>query len=125
MIFLDLIGCICSLTLIFVFNKSSLILWIGSILYGLSIASIYPSVIAFTEKYVSITGKRMSILAAGGSAGDALIPLLIGYSMNSKYIGSIGFILISLTVIILASLLFGFILLYVRHQSEKDKHTDK
>jgi FHS family Na+ dependent glucose MFS transporter 1 len=125
MIFLDLIGCIGSLTLIFIFNKSSLILWIGSILYGLSIASIYPSVIAFTEKYVSITGKRMSILAAGGSAGDALIPLLIGYSMNSKYIGSIGFILISLTVIILASLLFGFILLYVRHQSEKDKHSDK
>ncbi|CAF0944142.1 unnamed protein product [Adineta ricciae] len=120
MIFIDLIGCICSLTLLYVLNKSPLLLWIGSILYGLSVASIYPSTIAFTERYVSITGKRMSFIAVGGSAGDAIIPLLIGYSINPKILGPIGFILISLAVAILASLLFAFILIYVKHRPEKE-----
>ncbi|UJR33203.1 hypothetical protein I4U23_020658 [Adineta vaga] len=119
MIFFDLIGCIGSLTLIYILNKSSLMLWIGSIFYGLSVASIYPSAIAFTERYVSITGKRMSIIAVGGSTGDAIIPLLIGYCISPKLIGPIGFILISLVVVILASLLFAFILLYVKHRPEK------
>ncbi|CAF1090470.1 unnamed protein product [Adineta ricciae] len=120
MIFTDLIGCICSLTLLYVLNKSTLLLWIGSILYGLSVASVYPSTIAFTERYVSITGKRMSFIAVGGSAGDAIIPLLIGYSINPKILGPIGFILISLAVAILASLLFAFILLYVKRRPEKE-----
>jgi FHS family Na+ dependent glucose MFS transporter 1 len=125
MIFSDLIGCISSLTLIFIFNKSSLILWIGSILYGISVASIYPSAIAYTEKHVSITGKRMSILAIGGASGDAIIPLLIGYSLNSEWPGRIGFVLITLSVAILASLLFGFIVFFVRYQSKKAQQNEE
>jgi FHS family Na+ dependent glucose MFS transporter 1 len=124
MIIGDLIGCIGSLTLILVFNKSVLILWIGSVLYGLSVASIYASAIAYTEKHISITGKRMSILVVGGAAGDAIVPLLIGYSIDSKWLGTIGFIIISLVVVILASLLFGFIIFFVKCQSKKDKHSD-
>jgi fucose permease len=125
MIFSDLIGCIASLALLLVLNKSALILWIGSLLFGLSVASIYPSAIAYTEKYVTITGKRMSILAVGGASGDAVIPLLIGYSMNSKLIGTVGFILVSFVVVSLASLLFVFIVLYVRHQSKKEEQDVK
>jgi MFS family permease len=124
MIIADLIGCIGSLTLILVFNKSVLILWIGSVLYGLSVASIYASAIAYTEKHISITGKRMSVLVVGGAAGDAIVPLLIGYSIDSKWLGTIGFIIISLVVVILASLLFGFIIFFVKCQSKKDKHSD-
>ena len=119
LIFSDLVGSISSLILIFLFNKSPLILWIGSILYGISVASIYPSAIAYTENHVSITGKRMSILAIGGASGDAVIPLLIGYSLNSTWPGRIGFVLITLVVAISASLLFGFIVLIVKYQSKK------
>jgi FHS family Na+ dependent glucose MFS transporter 1 len=125
MIFSDLIGCIGSLTLLLVLNKSSLILWIGSMLFGISVASIYPSAIAYTEKHLSITGKRMSILAIGGAAGDAVIPLLMGYSINFKWPGRTGFVLITLSVVILASLLFGFIAFCVRFQSKKARHNDK
>jgi FHS family Na+ dependent glucose MFS transporter 1 len=125
MIFFDLIGCIGSLTLLCLLNKSSLILWIGSILFGLSVASIYPSAIGYTEKYLSITGKRMSILAVGGAAGDAVIPLLIGYSIDPKWFGPIGFISISLVVVIMASLIFGFIVLFIKFQSRKGKNSDK
>jgi fucose permease len=109
MIFIDLIGCISSLVLLWVFNKSSIILWIGSILFGLFIASIYPSTISYTEEHITLTGKRMPILAAGGSAGGAVIPLLIGFTMNSTLIGTIGFVFVTLAVMILASILFGII----------------
>ncbi|CAF4937474.1 unnamed protein product [Rotaria socialis] len=71
MLMTDLIGCIGSMSLLLILNKSSLILWIGSVLFGLSVGSIYPSAIAFTEKQISLTGRRISILAVGGSAGDA------------------------------------------------------
>jgi len=89
MIFSDLID---SLTLLRLLNRSSLILWIGSIFLGLSVASIYPSTIAYTENSVSITRKRMSILAVEGVAGDAVILLLIGYSINSKWFRPLSFI---------------------------------
>lgn len=125
MISVDLIGCVLSLTLLFIFNHQSTILWIGSILYGLSVASIYPSAIAYTETHMTITGKRMSILAVGGSAGDALIPLLIGYSMNLKSMGPIGFTLISLIVAILASLLFAFIVLFIRFQPPNEENENE
>ncbi|CAF0956208.1 unnamed protein product [Adineta steineri] len=125
MITFDLIGCMISLTLIFIFNKISWVLWAGSIFYGLSVGTLYASAIAFTEKYIPVTGKRMSILAIGGSAGDAIIPLLIGYSINSKFIGPIGFISILCIGTILASLFFGFIFLYVRHMSKEDMCDDK
>jgi fucose permease len=91
------------------FNKSSTILWISSIFFGLSIVAIYPSTISYTEKYITLTGKRMSVLAVGGYTGGAVIPLLIGFSMNSTLIGIIGFILVALAVVILASILFGII----------------
>ena len=124
MIFSDLIGCIVSLALLLIFNKSKLVLWIGSVLFGISVASIYPSAIAYTEKHISITGKRMSVLAVGGAAGDAVIPLLIGSSFNSKWLGNLGFMIICLSVVILASLLFVFIVLYVRHEPRKESDNE-
>ncbi|CAF5199467.1 unnamed protein product [Rotaria magnacalcarata] len=113
------------MSLLLILNKSSLAIWIGSVLFGLSVGSIYPSAIAFTEKQISLTGKRMSILSVGGSAGDAVIPLLIGYMINPKLLGPIGFIIILLIVIISASLIYGSTLLYVNFQLKKMKNTKK
>ncbi len=121
MIFSDLIGCIASLTLVFIFNKSAIILWVGSVLYGLSVATIYASVISYTEQYMTITGKRMSCLAVGGSAGDAAIPLIIGHTLNAKFLGPISFVVVSLSVVVLASLFFVVIVLYLKCQSKPDK----
>ncbi|CAF2851623.1 unnamed protein product [Rotaria sp. Silwood2] len=124
MLISNLTGGIGSIALLLIFNKSSLVLWIGSILFGLSVGPLYASAIAFTEKKISLTGRRMSVLAIGGSAGDAVVPLLIGYMINPKLLGPIGFIFISLIVAILASLIFGCALIYVKCQSKKSKNTN-
>lgn len=125
MITSDMIGSIISLVMIFLWNKSPMILWIGSILLGLASASIYASAIAYTETHISITGKRMSILVVGGSAGDAVIPLMIGYSINSTYTGPLGFVIISCGAIVFSAALFGSIVLCVRHQSKAQAPSDK
>ena len=125
MITSDLIGSIISLVMIFIWNRSAMILWIGSIFLGFTSASIYASAIAYTEMHISITGKRMSILAVGGSAGDAVIPLMIGYSINSPYTGPLGFVIISGGAIVFSAALFGFIVLCVRHQSKAQAPSDK
>ena len=126
MIFADLIGCISSLAAIFIFNKSSLILWIGSIFFGISVASVYASTIAYTEKHMPITGKTdVNFNSWEAQQVKRVIPLLIGYSINSKRIGPIGLIFISLVVVILASLLFGCMVLYVRYRSKSSKQVDE
>ncbi|CAF3411349.1 unnamed protein product [Rotaria sp. Silwood1] len=123
MLISNLIGCIGSIALLLILNKSSLVLWIGSILFGLSIGPVYASIITFTEKKISLTGRRMSLLSVGGSIGDATIPLLIGYIVDPKLLGPIGFIFILFIVVILASLLFGCTVIYIKYQSKQNKNT--
>jgi len=60
-----------------------------------------------------------------GAAGDAVILLLIFYSIDSKWFRPLGFISISLVIVIIASLLFSFIVIYVNHQSKKEKHSNQ
>ena len=125
MISSDILGSIIALTVIFVWNRSRTILWIGTILYGLAAASIYASAIAYADEHISITGKRMSILAVGGSLGDAVIPLMVGYSINSTYTGPIGFVIIAILSVILSAVLFGCVVLCVRHRSNTQATNDK
>ena len=121
MISFDLIGSMGSLALLLVLNRSVDVLWVCSILFGLSAASIYASTIAYAESHITITGTRMSILAVGGSAGDAIIPLMIGYSINSPSIGSIGFVYISFAVVVSSAILYAFIVLFARRPQSKAK----
>jgi FHS family Na+ dependent glucose MFS transporter 1 len=108
MIFGDLMGCLASFILLLVFNKLPLVLWVGSILFGLFIASIYSSTTAYAQKHITVTGKRMSVLTVAASIGDATIPLLMGISINSTFLGYPSYILIALSIIVLASVLFSF-----------------
>ena len=111
-----------SIILLFILNKSSLILWFGSTIFGFAMGSIYPSVIGYTEKQISLTGRRMSILAIGGSTGDGLIPLLIGYMIDSKFLGPIGFIIISLIIVILSSTIFTCTTLFVKYRLREEQN---
>jgi MFS family permease len=79
---------------------------VGSIFFGLFIASIYSSTIAYAEKHITVTGKRLSVLTVAGSIGDATIPLLMGISINSTFFGYPSYIIIAFSIIVLASVLF-------------------
>jgi MFS transporter, FHS family, Na+ dependent glucose transporter 1 len=53
-------------------------LWSGSLLLGLSIAAIFPAVLSFAERHMTIKGQIMGIFFTGMSLGAASIPWLIG-----------------------------------------------
>jgi fucose permease len=77
-IFLDLIGCAVSAVIIMLWKESSLALWVGTFGLGLSMASIFPSIMMLAGERMQITGAITGWFLVGSGAGSMLIPWLLG-----------------------------------------------
>lgn len=77
-LYLDFAGCFISLGLILLFRDSAVILWIGSILLGLSQASIFPTYLTLSEERMHVTGTMAGWFLVGGSIGGMILPWTIG-----------------------------------------------
>ena len=77
-LYLDFAGCILSLVLILFFRDSEVILWIGSILLGVSFASIFPTFLTLSEERMHVTGTMAGWFLVGGSIGGMILPWGIG-----------------------------------------------
>jgi MFS transporter, FHS family, Na+ dependent glucose transporter 1 len=75
----DLLGCLSSLALLGFFPGSLIVVWVGTIMTGLFMASIFPTALAFAERRVTITGRVTGWFFTGGSAGAMLLPWLVGH----------------------------------------------
>ncbi len=96
----DLIGILISLTIIVFSAGNWTILVIGTILLGLSMASVFASIFTYAEELMPVTGKLSSILMMGASAGAIIFPMLLGKIMaNSAPIN----IMIALLVMMVVS----------------------
>jgi fucose permease len=105
---IDFVGCLISAFLIMVFPASPTMLWIGSILLGISLASIFPTLLALAEERVHITGTITGLFLVGGSLGSMVIPVLIGQAFDR--VGATSMIWIVFASIVLNVVaLFGFI----------------
>lgn len=107
MIGVDLIGCIASLLLIMIFSSNQQVLWVCSACYGLAVASVYPSAINHAEHTVSLSGKHLSFLTGFATAGEALIPLMIGETIS---IAPVLMMVIMFTSAILATVVIAYVL---------------
>ena len=74
----DFIGSMCAVLLLVILHKSDVVIWIGSALLGLSIASIFPSMLLWVDEYLEVTGKVTAVLVNGASLGDMVLPLTVG-----------------------------------------------
>jgi FHS family Na+ dependent glucose MFS transporter 1 len=74
----DLIGCLLGLGVLLFFPASAAALWVGAAILGLSMASLFPSMISLAERRINLTGSRMSVFFVGGSSGAMLLPWIIG-----------------------------------------------
>lgn len=83
MIVMDLIGCIASAVLVTFFPHSRYIVWGGTILMGLSIASLFPTTINYAEKNMDITGRVTSWFLVGGGIGGMFFPWFVGQRFES------------------------------------------
>ena len=74
----DLAGAVISAAIMVLFPTSMTALWIGAFGLGLSIASIFPTMLSLAGVRMTMTGKINSIFFAASSAGGMTVPWLIG-----------------------------------------------
>ncbi len=77
-LFIDIIGCAISTILIMLWKESSLALWVGTFGLGISMASIFPTLIMLAGERMQITGTITGWFLVGSGAGSMLLPWLIG-----------------------------------------------
>jgi FHS family Na+ dependent glucose MFS transporter 1 len=77
-LYIDFAGCLLSLGLILLFRDSATVLWIGSILLGISFASIFPTFLTLSEERMHVTGTMAGWFLVGGSIGGMILPWGIG-----------------------------------------------
>ena len=59
-------------------SGSVTVTWVGTIGFGLSIASIFPTTVNLAERRMTITGKITAWFFVGASLGGMTLPLIIG-----------------------------------------------
>lgn len=74
----DLLGCLVSIGLVLLWPGSLVMVWLGTIGVGLSMASIFPTTISLAERRMTVTGQVTGWFFVGASAGGMLLPWLIG-----------------------------------------------
>lgn len=77
-LFWDMVLSIASIGVIAVWSGSALLLWVGAIGAGLGMASIYPTMLSFAERRMTITGQITGWIFLGAGAGGMVVPWLIG-----------------------------------------------
>ena len=97
---LDFVGCISSLSLLLLID-SLVGVWIGTLGIGFSMASFFPTLLAFAERRMRISGRVTSWFGIGAALGAMTLPLLIGQLIGPLGPGAI-------MVAILIDLLLGF-----------------
>ncbi|HSL31747.1 MAG TPA: MFS transporter [Anaerolineales bacterium] len=75
---LDLAGCLASVALIMLFPASATILWVGTVLFGISQASIFPTFLTLAEERMHVTGTIAGLFLVGAGVGGMILPWLIG-----------------------------------------------
>jgi FHS family Na+ dependent glucose MFS transporter 1 len=82
-LFGDLIGCLLSLSIMILWSKSLTASWLGTLGLGLSMASIFPTMISFAERHIVITGQITGWFFMMSSLGAMFLPWLIGQFFES------------------------------------------
>jgi len=74
----DMTGCLVAFVILLLWPSSSLALWVGTIVMGLSIASVFATGMAFADKRLSLTGAMTGWILVGSGIGGMVSPWLIG-----------------------------------------------
>ena len=94
----DLMGCFLSLGILLLWRDSATALWIGSILLGVCMASIFPTMLTLAEERMHVTGAITGWFLVGSGLGGMILPWGIGqlfervgpYSMAMMVLASLA-----------------------------------
>ena len=82
-LYMDFAGCLASVGLVILFKDSAVMLWAGSILLGISLASIFPTFITLAEERMHVTGTITGWFLVGGGVGGMILPVVIGNAFEN------------------------------------------
>jgi MFS transporter, FHS family, Na+ dependent glucose transporter 1 len=106
----DLLGIILGLLIILFAPNPAVSIWIGTILIGLAIASVFPTLISFAEHRMALSGKITSYFFVGASLGGMTIPWLIGQLFDR--IGPRYTMVTLLVDVLLTLVIYGVLIVY-------------
>ena len=104
----DLLGCLLSMSVIVIWPQSQILLWLGTMGMGLSMASIFPTMLSFAARRTPSTAATTSIFLVGASLGSMSLPWFIGLRFNID--GPHMSMRLILLAVVLCCVLFGIIL---------------
>ena len=103
----DLAGCLVSLGLILLWSDSTTILWIGTALLGVSMASIFPTFLTLSEERMHVTGTMTGWFLVGSGLGGMILPWGIGKAFAKIGAGAmITMVFITVVINLFALILF-------------------
>ena len=105
-LYMDFAGCILSVLLIILFPGSALMLWIGTILFGISQASIFPTFLTLAEERMHVTGTIAGLFLVGAGVGGMILPWLIGQAFTQ--VGASA-----MMTMILVGIILNFLMLFL------------
>ncbi|XP_071099923.1 sodium-dependent glucose transporter 1A-like [Haliotis cracherodii] len=59
-------------------------LWIGTLIIGFGMSSIFPTGVSWADQYFPLTGKSTAVFVVGSALGEMLIPFLTGLLYEKK-----------------------------------------
>ncbi|MFH1104942.1 MAG: hypothetical protein V1757_08405, partial [Actinomycetota bacterium] len=80
----DLLACAGFIGLIGLFPDSTAALWIGTVGFGMAIASVFASCINYTQERMPVSSHVTAIFFIGASLGSMSLPWLIGQLFDSR-----------------------------------------
>ena len=88
-LFLDLMGCVLGSVVLISQIKDgdccaadSTKLWVGTVILGVSMASVLPAALSWVEYLLTVSGRTASVLVVASSCGEMLIPLAVGRTIG-------------------------------------------
>lgn len=94
LLIVDLIGCLIALGLAALGSGSPILIWLATLLFGASVATLFPLTMSFAGEVVTVTGQFTSLMFVGASLGGMIIPWLIGQFFETAGPGSAMWIML-------------------------------
>lgn len=110
----DLAGCLTSASILLLWPRSPALIWVGTLGLGFSMASVFPAMLAFAERRMTITARMTGWFIVGASAGCMSLPWLIGQLFES--VGPRALMFMILADVVAAAIIF----VVMSIQSKKD-----
>ncbi len=117
----DLVLAVAGLILLLVLSQSVAALWVGAILFGLGIASAFPTMLTFAGRHMTMTGAVTGWFFVGASLGGIVLPPLIGQLFDT--IGPIAVPMVITTTAILALVVFLSVLAFLARTATRGAYS--